>query len=41
MRLSGRDKNGNFWMHGIIFLIYWAFRGVDGYILPSAELDVW
>ena len=29
MRLSGRDKNGNFWMHGIIFLIYWAFRGVD------------
>ena len=19
MRLSGRDKNGNFWMHGIIF----------------------
>ena len=29
MRLSGRDKVGNSFFHGVVFVAYWAMRGVD------------
>ena len=29
MRLSGRDQVGNSLFHGVVFVAYWALRGVD------------
>lgn len=29
MRLSGRERKGSSMVHGSIFLLYWAMRGVD------------
>lgn len=29
MRLSGRDQVGNSLLHGVVFVAYWALRGVD------------
>ena len=29
LRLSGLDRIGNHWIHGFIFIFYWALRGVD------------